>query len=258
MQSRSACESQVLQESHESEIDLCMNFLGFIPATPWSIHAFEGICIFVATSFLIAVTLPWKGDAAMSRILFWSVVVVIYATILSWIVASGIIERKFLPWGPLFMSGSVAIPIALGLSRIGAKIKDHIPISSLIAFQAFRLPLEIVLHDWYRSGTIPRTMTWEGSNWDILTGVLAICCLPFVGQRLWVAWAFNAIGILLLLNVVRVAVMSSPVPFGWNVEPPLELIVQLPYAFIVPVCVGGAFLGHVLLTRKLWKLWLHR
>ena len=208
--------------------------------------------------FLIAVTLPWKGSTARSRFLFWSVVIVVYGAILSWIVVRGIFERNFLPWGPVFMAGSVAAPIVLGLSRIGAKMKDHLAISSLIAFQTFRLPLEIVLHDWYRSGTIPRTMTWEGSNWDVLTGVLAVCCLPFVGRRLWVAWAFNAIGILLLLNVVRVAVMSSPVPFGWNVEPPLELIVQLPYAFIVPICVGGAFLGHVLLTRKLWKLGLHR
>ena len=45
--------------------------------------------------------------------------------------------------------------------------------------------------------------------------------------------------------------MSSPVPFGWQVDPPLELILFLPYAFIVPICVGGAALGHTLLTRKL-------
>lgn len=254
MQSLSDCELQVCQVSHDSEIDRCMNLLGLVPASLWSIQVFEAICGFVATAFLIAVTFPWKGDAVRSRLLFWSVVIVVYGAILSWIVASEILERKFLPWGPLFMAGSVAMPIALGLSGIGAKMKDSLPIGCLIAFQTFRLPLEIVLHDWYRTGTIPRTMTWEGSNWDILTGVLAFCCLPFAGRRLWLAWAFNAIGILLLLNVVRVALMSSPVPFGWNVEPPLELIVRLPYAFIVPVCVGGAFLGHVLLTRKLWKL----
>jgi hypothetical protein len=29
------------------------------------------------------------------------------------------------------------------------------------------------------------------------------------------------------------------VPFGWDVEPKLELIAYLPYAFFAPICVGG-------------------
>jgi putative effector of murein hydrolase len=52
-------------------------------------------------------------------------------------------------------------------------------------------------------------------------------------------------------NVMRVAVMSSPLPFAWQVSPPLRLIFQLPFAFIVPVCVGGALAGHIILTRAL-------
>jgi hypothetical protein len=94
-------------------------------------------------------------------------------------------------------------------------------------------------------------MTWHGSNWDILSGILACILCLFVNKRQWLAWFFNVTGIILLLNVGRVAVMSSPVPFGWKVDPPLELILFLPYAYIVPVCVGGAALGHTLLTRKL-------
>ncbi len=54
-----------------------------------------------------------------------------------------------------------------------------------------------------------------------------------------------------LMNVARTAILSSPVPFGWQVEPPLELILYMPYVFIVPVSVGVAALGHVLLTRRL-------
>jgi hypothetical protein len=121
----------------------------------------------------------------------------------------------------------------------------------LVGFQGFRLPLELVLHDWYASGTIPETMTWSGSNWDILSGIFALLSCFFVNDRRWLAWVFNIVGIILLLNVGRVAIMSSPVPFGWQVDPPLELILFLPYAFIVPICVGGAALGHTLLTRKL-------
>ena len=97
-------------------------------------------------------------------------------------------------------------------------------------------------------------MTWTGSNWDIVSGILACLLCAFVDNRNWLAWIVNIVGIVLLINVGRVAVMSSPVPFGWQVDPPLELILYLPYAYIVPICVGGAALGHVLLTRKLLSL----
>jgi hypothetical protein len=54
-----------------------------------------------------------------------------------------------------------------------------------------------------------------------------------------------------LLNVMRVALLSAPVPFGWHVEPPLLVALHLPYMYIGPVCVGGAIAGHVILTRAL-------
>lgn len=53
---------------------------------------------------------------------------------------------------------------------------------------------------------------------------------------------------------MRVAIMSSPLPFAWGPQPPpLLLALHLPYALIGPVCVGGALFGHVVLTRKRWQ-----
>jgi hypothetical protein len=56
-----------------------------------------------------------------------------------------------------------------------------------------------------------------------------------------------------LANVVRVAVLSSPVSFGWPVEPKLRLIFHVPYALIIPVCIGGGLIGHIALTRALLR-----
>ena len=36
-----------------------------------------------------------------------------------------------------------------------------------------------------------------------------------------------------------------------DLEPPLLLALHLPYMLIGPVCVGGALLGHIVLTRRL-------
>ena len=58
---------------------------------------------------------------------------------------------------------------------------------------------------------------------------------------------------LLLFNVARVALLTSPLPFAWRVTPPLELASHLPYALIVPIAIGGALTGHIILTRNLQK-----
>jgi hypothetical protein len=126
------------------------------------------------------------------------------------------------------------------------------PIPWLLAFQGFRLPLELVLHSWVHQGVIPSRMTWNGSNWDILSGIAALGLAPLSQRFKVAAWIGNIIGIVLLINVGRVAMFPEMVTFGaQDVTPKLLLPYHLPYALILPVCVGGAWTGHVILTRAL-------
>lgn len=173
--------------------------------------------------------------------------------LLAALVASGRLEALPLRGFPLFFGGVLVVSLGAGLSPLGRRFADTVPLTALVAFQAFRFPLELVLHDWARQGTIPSTMTWTGQNFDIVTGVVALLAAPFVARRRGAAWGVNVVGVLLLLNVIRVAVMSSPLPFAWGQQPPLLLALHLPYALIGPVCVGGALFGHVVLTRALWR-----
>ena len=152
---------------------------------------------------------------------------------------------------PFFFGAIFAVSIYLGLSGMGGRIAAALPLASLVGFQSFRLPLEIVLHRWATEGTIPTSMTWSGQNWDIISGVVALIAAPFANRHRGIAWLANIVGSLLLLNVIRVAVMSSPLPIAWPVSPPLLLALHLPYAWIGPVCVGGAMAGHIILTRAL-------
>jgi hypothetical protein len=133
-------------------------------------------------------------------------------------------------------------------------VADACPIPLLLAFQGFRLPLELVLHSWVRQGVIPGTMTWTGSNWDILSGVAALGLAPLSQHSKAAAWVGNIIGFVLLLNVGRVAVFSAPVSFGWHeVTQKMLLPYHLPYALVIPICVGGALAGHIILTRALLR-----
>jgi hypothetical protein len=224
--------------------------LAFVDGSTISQVAFAVVCLFVLFALVAASGLASHGNAKRSMV-GMSLFLTVYCAMIAGMAGLGFVERVFIPFGPLFLAMPILLAMAFGLTKFGRKISMAIPLSYLIAFQGFRFPLELILHDWHSSGTIPQTMTWTGSNWDIVTGVFAMVSCALVERRRWLAWLFNILGILLLANVIRVAVLSSPVPFGWNVEPPLELILHLPYAFIVPICVGGAALGHVLLTRRL-------
>jgi hypothetical protein len=169
------------------------------------------------------------------------------------LVASGKMTSLPLNGLPLFFGPILVVWIGLGLSPVGRQMASAVPLTALVAFQAFRLPLELVLHEWAAQGVIPGTMTWTGQNQDILSGVLALACAPLASRYLLLARLANGVGAMLLMNVIRVALFSSPVPFGWGLQPPLLLAFHLPYALIGPVCVGGALFGHIVLTRALWQ-----
>lgn len=177
----------------------------------------------------------------------------VWLSLFSAIVHSGFLEVSPMPRLLVFFAVTNLFSLAVGLSPLGGVLASGLPLSALIGFHAFRLPLELILHSWAKSGTIPDTMSWQGANWDIISGLLAIALAPLSSRYRQAAWAFNAVGFALLINVMRVAILSSPLPFSWNLEAPLLIAFHLPYALIVPVCVGGALAGHVVLTRALLR-----
>jgi hypothetical protein len=170
--------------------------------------------------------------------------------------ASGALGRQtFPPPVMLLMLASLVVAVGTALSPLGARLAAHASIAALIGFQAFRLPLEIVLHQWWKEGVLPVQMTFAGHNFDIVTGSLALV-LGLWGRRRppprTVALAFNVIGTGLLATVAVIAVLSTPIPLRQYLnDPPVLLAYHFPYVWIVPVCVGGALFGHVLLFRRL-------
>lgn len=192
-----------------------------------------------------------------SRPLFSSLI--FFACMMIWliadsaIVASGTLAAAPMPWVLLFFLGNNIIALLLAFSPFGEKLARRLPLAALVGFQAFRLPLELILHEWAEQQVIPETMTWTGANFDIISGIVALIAAPLASRFKPAGWIANVVGFFLLLNVARVAVMSSPLPFAWDVTPPLQLAFFLPYAWIIPFCVGGALAGHVILTRALMK-----
>ncbi len=226
-----------------------------IPASQMSLTAFLAIvaCVLLALAYGVFYSYrkldPSSAFKKTRVIMFW---VFAWLAMFWAMVESGYARENPMPGVPMLFLSAILISIAFAFSPIGKKLSLGVPIGYLILFQAFRLPLELVLHEWAAQGTIPQTMTWTGQNLDIVTGIAAIVAFPFVSKYRGVARIFNIIGFGFLLNVMRVALFSSPLPFAWSIEPKLQLLTHTPYTLIVPVCVGGALIGHILLSRAVY------
>lgn len=226
----------------------------FHDASSLSLIAFLVICAAVVAAFLGGIwsSAGRESVAPLRRTLLAGLGTLVWLTALLLIVQSGWLrgdQRRLL----LLVASINGVCLAVGISPLGRWL-SLLPLPALVAFQGFRLPLEWVLHSWVAQGVIPHTMTWTGRNWDIISGLGALIIAPFCRRATNLAWIVNLVGFVLLVNVMRVAVLSSPVSFAWPVTPKLELIYHVPYALIVPVCVGGALIGHIVLTRALLRL----
>lgn len=164
--------------------------------------------------------------------------------------ALGIFEAMTIPLIPIFMAALFFTAIRFGATDFGRNIASSFSFAAIVGFQAFRLPLELILHHWAVTGVIPETMTWTGQNMDIIAGASAMLIAPFANRSLVATRVFQIIGSALLLNVVRVVAMSLPLPFSWHLENPLQLPFHFPYVLIAPLFIWPAILGHVVLFRK--------
>jgi hypothetical protein len=122
--------------------------------------------------------------------------------------------------------------------------------------QAFRILVEFILWLLYRYQVIPVQMTFAGGNYDILTGLSA----PFIAyycfsKKSWspkVALVWNFAGLLLLVNIVTIAMLSTPYSFRhFTNEPANTIPFYFPFVWLPSVVVPFALLLHLLSIKRL-------
>ena len=185
---------------------------------------------------------------------------------LTWLFVSGILafngfysDVSSMPPHMLF---AVLPPLALMAfafaSKRGRGFIDAIDPGTLTLLHLVRIPVELVLLFLFLEKKVPRIMTFEGNNLDILSGISApvIYYLVFVrkkyARRTLLVW--NILCLLLLLNIVITAILAVPYPFQQLAfDQPNQAVLYLPYiwlpAFIVPV----VFFSHLVLMRQIMR-----
>ena len=155
------------------------------------------------------------------------------------------------------MAVLVPLPIVLivTFSRTGTEWLRRIQPQRLIYWQSFRILVEIVLWVTYMRGLIPVQMSFEGRNFDVLSGLLAIpvgyYCFVRKSWPRWIVVAYNIMGLALLLNVLVISVLSMPTPLRYfHNEPSSTLMGHFPFIFIPGILVPMAYSLHILSLRQ--------
>jgi hypothetical protein len=125
----------------------------------------------------------------------------------------------------------------------------------LIYLQSFRILVEIALWLLVRNGALPVQMSFEGRNFDVLTGLLAFpdgyYC--FV-KKTWppvIAVLYNIVGLVLLLNIVTISTLSMPTPLRvFHNQPDSSLLTRFPFIYLPGVLVLLAYTLHILSLRQ--------
>lgn len=132
----------------------------------------------------------------------------------------------------------------------------RLPLTILALIHVIRIPIEIVLLWLYQSGQVPIEMTFEGSNFDILSGITApiVYFLAFKGERpnrpVLILW--NVAALALLANIVTIAILAFPSPFQMvGLDQPNIGVTYFPFIWLPAVIVPIVFFSHVASLYKL-------
>jgi hypothetical protein len=204
---------------------------------------------FIVLPVAVAIVIAWAGKST-----------VLTFSILLWMVLAAALARSGLlnhfnsmpPPMAVFLAAGIIGTIAAGSSR-WARHLIKLPLETLIGFEAFRIVVEVLIHKASTLGLAPPQMTWSGYNFDIATGVTALCLAPFARSvPRWLIFIWNCLGLALLLVVVGIAAVSFPTRFQL-IRPDNSWVADFPYVWLPSILVTAALLGHVIIFRKLGR-----
>jgi hypothetical protein len=186
-------------------------------------------------------------------------------TILIWLLfvsawsASGMMARfENFPFNfaPIVVIPVVVILMLVLFSKGLAQVLEQIPAHQIIVMQNFRVFVEVLLWLLFIQQMLPEPMTFEGRNFDILAGLTApiiawLLKTNKISRTVAIVWNFACLG--LLINIVTIAVLSTPSPWRTFFEEPSNTVVTLfPISFLPGFLVPLAYTLHLFSLKQLF------
>lgn len=153
-----------------------------------------------------------------------------------------------------------ALLLIIGLFIFSRDWIEKLPLKTLTLLSIVRIPVEIVLLWLFQNGQVPQLMTFEGRNFDILSGISApiIAYFAFKGGKpnrsLLIVW--NLLGLVLLINIVLNAALSLPSPIQQLAfDKPNRGVLFFPFIWLPSIIVPIVLFSHLV---SLWQLFTNK
>lgn len=181
-----------------------------------------------------------------------------------WLVSQGIIAStgfytytQTMP--PRFMAllmPPVLVVLTLFLSSKGRSFIDSLDQEQLTWLHIVRIPVEFCLLLLFTHQLVPELMTFEGINFDIISGLTAPFIAYFgyykkqIGKKILLIW--NIACLALLINIAYHGILSVPTPFQrFGFEQPNIGLTYFPYIFLPGLIVPSVLFAHLVCMRSL-------
>lgn len=214
---------------------------------------FLGLVLLAATG-VAAAGVRW-GQGRIGPVL--SAVLLIWLGYVGLLGTTGALSDPTLrPPGILLLAVPLGLLVAwLAWSSTGLRTALAVPVSVLIGAQIFRVAVELLLHRLWQEGMVPRMLTYEGANFDILVGLsapLAAWAATRGRAGTTAALVWNLAGLALLGNVVVRAVLTAPGRLHMlATEVPNRLPGNFPFVYLAGFLAPLALVLHLLALRAL-------
>jgi hypothetical protein len=215
------------------------------------------IFISILFSLTVVVTIAWFYFASNSKSFL---LIILSWTILQSIVGlSGFYQNTETMPPRLMLFGifpALICTLLLFFIPKGKSFINQLNLKTLTYFHSIRIPVEIVLALLYYQGLVSVYMTYEGTNFDLFSGISApiVAFLAFrksnTYNKLLLWW--NVLCLLLLLNVVITAVFAFPSPFQQLAfDQPNIAVLYFPFNLLPTVVVPLVLFGHLVAIKRL-------
>ena len=141
-------------------------------------------------------------------------------------------------------------------TKKGRSFIDSLPLQNITWLNVVRIPIEFVLLWLALNKVVPQLMTFEGRNFDILSGITApfIAYFGFTRQALnrKIILVWNFICLALLANIVINALLSTPFPFQqFAFDQPNIAVLYFPFTWLPFFIVMIVLYSHLAAIRQL-------
>ena len=220
-----------------------------------------GNILFIATT-LLTLGLFYRALSNASKPVAQKVLI----TLLAWLVVQGIImstgfylKTDTLP--PRFVLAVIPPFIAIIYfltNKNSANFLNKLSLKYLTLVHVCRIPVEIGLLWLYQNQQIPQIMTFEGRNFDILSGLTALPMAWYAFQNNEIKRTplliWNVVCLALVCIIVTIGILSVATPvqqFGF--EQPNVGVLKFPFGWLPSFIVPVVMFCHLVAIKQLYK-----